>query len=133
MTDLFIPVTSLADLDAALARSAHGPIILFKHSPTCGISAQAHADLMDWLPHTGHDVPAYLVQVRAHREVSDAVTDRFRVRHESPQLLVIDGGTVHWHGSHWHVNAREVAAALAKRPMYASRTGRVPGSQEALP
>lgn len=133
MTDPFIPVTTLDDLDAALARSAHGPIILFKHSPTCGISAQAHADLMDWLPQAEHDVPAYLVQVRAHREVSDAVSARFRVRHESPQVLVIDEGTVRWHGSHWHVNAREVAAALRNRPMYASRTGRAPGSQEALP
>lgn len=114
MTDPFVPLTSVELLDVALARSVDEPIILFKHSPTCGISAQAHAELSGWLGAADRDVPAYIVHVRAHRGVSDEVARRFHLRHESPQVLVIDGGTVCWQGSHWHVNAREVGEAVER-------------------
>ena len=33
------PLESLEQLDAAIARSAETPVLLFKHSTTCGTSA----------------------------------------------------------------------------------------------
>jgi bacillithiol system protein YtxJ len=44
--------------------------------------------------------------------VSNAVADRFRIRHESPQIVLVEDGAVRWHRSHWHVNGREVQQAL---------------------
>ena len=41
MLPRFLPLSTLHDLDDALAASMAGPVLLFKHSPTCGTSAMA--------------------------------------------------------------------------------------------
>jgi len=112
VTDPFLPLRDLDALEAALARAEREPIIIFKHSPTCGTSAQAWHDLSGWLATREAGVPAYLVDVRARRALSAAIAGRLGIRHESPQLLLVHGGVVRWHGSHWHVNALEVQTAL---------------------
>lgn len=120
MTSVFRHLTDLTDLETALMGADRGPILIFKHSTTCGISAQAHEALSEWLEERASSIPAYLVEVRQHRAVSRAIAERFGVRHESPQALVVEGHTVRWSGSHFHVNAREVEAALqtaAARPL----------------
>jgi len=100
-------------LEAALAESQRRPVLLFKHSATCGISAQAHESLEQWLAGQADPPPVYVIEVRTHRPLSAAVAQRFAIRHESPQVLLVDHGSVTWHASHFHVNGREVAAALA--------------------
>ena len=112
VTEPFLTLTDLTALEAALDQSHGQPILIFKHSATCGISAQAHHELAQWHSRQGQPIQAFLIHVRRHRDVSDAVTDRFRIRHESPQVLLVESGAVQWHGSHWHVNGREVQQAL---------------------
>jgi bacillithiol system protein YtxJ len=112
VTDPFLPLTDLSALEAALARSQVEPILIFKHSATCGISAQAHYELAEWRARHGSRAMMYKIDVRSHRDVSNAVADRFRIRHESPQIVLVEDGAVRWHRSHWHVNGREVQQAL---------------------
>lgn len=104
---VFQPLTSAADLDAALARSRTTPIILFKHSQTCGISHMARASLVDGA------VPAPVLEVVVQRDrpLSDAIASRFGIRHESPQVFVIADGAVIWHSSHSGVSGSRVTAA----------------------
>ena len=80
--------------------SETGPVVLFKHSNRCGVSTIAKRSLEnDW--HEGYrGIPFYHIDVIADRAVSNAVADRFDIRHESPQMLVIHNGTVHDHASH---------------------------------
>ena len=42
-----------------------------------------------------------LIVVQHARPVSNAVVERFGVRHESPQALLLRDGRVVWHASHW--------------------------------
>lgn len=112
VTQPFVPLPDLAALEAALSAAAREPVLIFKHSATCGISAQAHDELAAWLRDHQVRVPAFIVHVRESRAVSTAIAERFAVRHESPQVLLVHGGTVHWHASHWHVTGREVQQAL---------------------
>ena len=116
VTRTFLPLPDMAALDAAIDRSATHPIVIFKHSPSCGISAQAQEELLDWMAASGGEVPVYLVRVREHRDMSNAIAARFGIRHESPQVLVVEDGAVRWHGSHFHVNAQELQAALQGIP-----------------
>ena len=103
----FQPLTSAADLDAALARSRTTPVILFKHSQTCGISHMARASLVDGaLP-----APVLEVVIQRDRPLSDAIASRFGIRHESPQVFVIADGAVIWHSSHSGVSGSRVTAA----------------------
>jgi thioredoxin 1 len=108
------PLGNLLDLDAALARAESEPIVIFKHSPTCGISAQASADIDEMLERAALPLPLYVVSVRANREVSDAITKRFGIRHESPQVLLVHRGEVLWHASHFRVNAAGIQSAVAR-------------------
>jgi bacillithiol system protein YtxJ len=105
---------SLEDLDAAIAASFSRPVVLFKHSPTCGTSAMAHEEIDEWLAGPPLGADAYVVPVQASRPVAQAIASTFHVRHESPQVLLIVQGEVKWHASHFHVNAAEIRAALGR-------------------
>ena len=108
------PLENLDDLATALERARQAPILLFKHSHTCGLSAQAYAELADLLATGDLPVDVYLVSVRASPDVSSAVAARFGVRHESPQVLLVHGDAVLWHGSHFRVTASQIRAALER-------------------
>ena len=107
------PLTELTAVDALLGESQQRPIVLFKHSPTCGISAHVHHNLMPLVHDETLDADWYVISVRAHRDVSDAIADRLKVWHASPQVIVLRNGAVVWHGSHFGVSARSVLRALS--------------------
>jgi len=80
---------SVAELDAVTEASQNGPVLLFKHSVTCPISARAQEQFVG----VG-GVPRYALVVQYAAEVSEAVTEKFGAEHASPQLLVIEKGDV---------------------------------------
>jgi bacillithiol system protein YtxJ len=105
-------VERVDDLDGLLAASGEQPLLLFKHSYSCGVSAEALDQLIDHL-NDGTDVARYaMVTVQTHRDVSNAVTVRLGVRHETPQAILIRGGRVIWTASHFRVSALEIQKAL---------------------
>lgn len=108
----FHPVTDLPALDAALARTATAPLLLFKHSATCGRSAEAYEEVALLVDDPAWQTAVGLVVVQTSRDVSHAIAARFAIRHESPQALLVADGQVRWHGSHHHVNRREIRAAI---------------------
>lgn len=110
----FRSLTTAAELDAALELSSTVPIVVFKHSPTCGISAQAFESISEWLAGTPVAAEFFVLPVQASRSLSTALSQKFGIRHESPQALVIDRGEVVWHGSHFRATATSIAAALDK-------------------
>jgi bacillithiol system protein YtxJ len=107
-------LSTTGELEQAIAGSASRPIVIFKHSPTCGISAQAFESIVESLEGKAPDVDWFIVPVQASRAVSTELARRFAIRHESPQALVIDRGEVVWHGSHFRATATSIAAALDK-------------------
>lgn len=110
----FRTLSTAAELELALERSSQVPIVIFKHSPTCGISAQALESISEWLSAASPAAEFFLVPVQASRALSTTLAQKFSIRHESPQALVIDGGQVVWHGSHFRATAGSIAAALDK-------------------
>lgn len=80
---------SVAELDAVAEASQNGPVLLFKHSVTCPISARAQEQFVG----VG-GVPRYALVVQYAAEVSEAVAEKFGVEHASPQLLIIEKGDV---------------------------------------
>lgn len=105
---------TLEELDAAIAASFSRPVIIFKHSSTCGTSMMAHEEIDELLAGPPFDAGVYVLSVHASRPVAQAIASRFGVRHESPQVLVLRNGGVAWHASHFHVNVKEIRAALAR-------------------
>jgi bacillithiol system protein YtxJ len=107
------PLCDLDELDKALFDSHAQPLLLFKHSYTCGISAEALDELR---AHIGDQAPPAvkyaMVTVQTHRDVSNEIAERLGVRHETPQAILVQGGRVLWSASHFRVNAAELSKAV---------------------
>jgi len=109
MTNGFIELRDVAALDDFLARSNGNPVIIFKHSDSCGISSRAYTQ-MSWL-----ERPVGLVTVQQARAVSDEIGKRMGLAHETPQVMIISNGKVAWTASHGQVKAAAVEAALREQ------------------
>ena len=111
----------IEQLDHLLSESHTRPLLLFKHSFSCGVSAEALDELID---HLNADIvaagvpdPRYaIVTVQTHRDVSNAVSTKLGVRHETPQALLIRDGRVIWSASHFRVTAEAMKKALTSAP-----------------
>jgi len=111
----------IEQLDRLLSESHTRPLLLFKHSFSCGVSAEALDELID---HLNADIvaagvpdPRYaIVTVQTHRDVSNAVSSKLGVRHETPQALLIRDGRVIWSASHFRVTAEAMKKALTSAP-----------------
>lgn len=98
-----------AELEAALAAPR---FLLFKHSPTCPISAAAFAEYEAW----AGEHPAFptgWVEVIQERPLARAVAERTGIQHESPQALLFEAGRVAWHASHSAITAVSLERAVA--------------------
>ena len=108
-------LTHLSDLDmldAAIDESRERPVLLFKHSRTCGISAEALDELRSHLER-GPIAAAYkVITVQSHRRISDEVADRLGVRHETPQAILLRDGRPVWKASHFRITADELNRAI---------------------
>jgi bacillithiol system protein YtxJ len=106
MGNNFRPVEDGAALDALLARSHEGPVLLFKHSNTCPISAHAYRQMQEVKS------PVSIVVVQQSRDISREVESRTGVQHETPQALVLRKGQAVWSASHFEITADAVERAL---------------------
>lgn len=107
-------IHGLDELDRMLAATGDRPLLLFKHSHTCGTSAEALDELVAHLNERPADASYAMVTVQTHREVSNAVARKLGVRHETPQALLVRDGRVVWSASHFHVTASAVEEALTR-------------------
>lgn len=100
---------SFASAEALATRA--GRTIVYKHSPTCSLCSWSIHVLGKLAEQDG--VTLELVDVLSQRPLSRDLEAHFGVRHESPQILVVDDGKVTWHASHRGVAPERVRAALA--------------------
>ena len=99
------PLSDIAALEAAIAESLERPVLLFKHSRTCGISCEAFDELQMHLSMAPYEAAYKLITVQSHRRVSDEASSRLGVRHETPQAILIKDGRVVWNASHFSITA----------------------------
>ena len=102
----FSPVSDAAALEELFARSHTEPVLLFKHSTACPISARAHKQMEEV------KTPVSIVVVQDSRGLSQQVAERTGVRHETPQALVLRNGRVVWNASHFDITADVVEQAV---------------------
>ena len=101
------------DLEQLLAQSKNDPVLIFKHSTQCPISSQAYDEFTDFAEGV-RNLVCGAVLVIENRKLSNAIAERFGVRHESPQALLIKDGRVVWHASHWSITSDSLSDALVQ-------------------
>ncbi|WGK64824.1 bacillithiol system redox-active protein YtxJ [Croceiramulus getboli] len=105
-------LTSEEELKAAIEVSHQTPVVIFKHSTTCGISRMALNRFESAYDVKESQLRPYFLDLKRFREISNAVAEQLEVRHESPQLLLLKNGTVVYHESHGSIDLEEVKAKL---------------------
>jgi len=102
----FVSVTEMQQLEELFKLSQEKPVVIFKHSTTCPISAAAYQQ-MERMPSE-----VSLIVVQRSRELSRTVEERTGIRHESPQAIILREGRAAWHASHWNITAEAVETAV---------------------
>jgi len=87
-----------------------GKQLLLKHSTTCPISAKAHDEFHAFLKDT--DTSAAIVHVIEDRPLSNQITGDFGIKHESPQVFLVEDGEVRWNTSHWKITKTALQEAI---------------------
>ena len=107
-----IELSTEADWDKLLAESSEKPLLVFKHSTRCPVSADAHEQYQQYLKQPLPGVAYAYVDVIESRPVSNRIAETLHVKHESPQAILVYGGRAVWHDSHWRLTAEAMHAAI---------------------
>ena len=97
----WIALNSIEQLDEIEQKSNSKYQAIFKHSTRCGISSGVLRQF-ERQEDTG-EVDFYLLDLLSFRPISEEITSKFGVMHQSPQLIVLKDGAVVAHGSHYDI------------------------------
>jgi bacillithiol system protein YtxJ len=101
-------LTSAKEFDAF----AEQPVALvYKHSRRCSISVVAYQE-MEELSAAHPHVPIGIIDVHDDRAVARYVSERTRIAHHSPQVILLVSGEPAWSVTHFDVRADELAERL---------------------
>jgi bacillithiol system protein YtxJ len=94
----WIPLTTETQLAEIKESSVTRPVVIFKHSTRCSISAVAKSRLeRAAAPET---ISFYYLDLIRFRSISDRIAADYNVPHESPQVLLIRNGECVYDESH---------------------------------
>ncbi len=101
----------LGQLNEIINESTQQTIIIFKHSTRCSISRFALKQFESEFDLEDKVIPYYL-DLLNHRDVSNAIQERFGVVHQSPQLILIQGGKATYDTSHDAISVADLKRSL---------------------
>jgi bacillithiol system protein YtxJ len=105
-------ISTPAEIDAILAESHQHPVLLFKHSTRCVISATALARVeRKWKEADNVTVKPYFLDLIAHRPTSQYIAEATGVEHQSPQAIVVQNGKVVYQATHMSISYSDIMAA----------------------
>ncbi|MCF8567220.1 bacillithiol system redox-active protein YtxJ [Alicyclobacillus tolerans] len=103
-------LTTEEELNQALSAHPGKPVVIFKHSTQCPISAAAYRQVEQFV--AADTAPVYLIRVIEERPLSNYYAEHFGVRHQSPQAIVMRDGKVLWNASHYDITAKALSNAI---------------------
>ena len=107
------PLTNQNQIQDIIEESKQKPVVIFKHSTSCSISATAKGRLeRQWESAGLENVKPYYLDLLAYRPVSNQVAEIFEIDHQSPQLLLIKNGECQYDASHLGINLESIKKHL---------------------
>jgi len=107
----WITLNSASQLEQINAASAQQPVVIFKHSTRCSISAMVKSRLER--AEAPENVDFYYLDLIRHRDISNQVANDYAVEHESPQVLLIRNGQCVYDESHNGISMDELKDVIA--------------------
>ncbi|MEO0583265.1 MAG: bacillithiol system redox-active protein YtxJ [Bacteroidota bacterium] len=106
-------LTTAENLQAIIEASHERPQLIFKHSTTCGISAQALYKLESASDELTDVADVHYLDLLSYRPISNQVAQTTGVLHQSPQVILVSEGKVVHNASHFSIEPRRVIAAVS--------------------
>lgn len=102
---------NINQLNAVVDESYIHAVAIFKHSTRCSISIAAKDRVERQWIFSEEKISIYYLDLLAHRDISDKVSEISQVPHESPQLIIFKQGKVIYHVSHSGIIPRLLSEA----------------------
>ncbi|WP_312076718.1 bacillithiol system redox-active protein YtxJ [Chryseobacterium sp.] len=97
------------DLKTAIATSENKTVAIFKHSTRCFISKTILRNFeKEVSENQDNNTEFYFLDLIKFRDISNKIADDFEVRHESPQLIVFESGSVKNSASHQDISLSQI-------------------------
>ncbi len=105
----WVDLNSISQLDELEKISEDKTVAILKHSTRCGVSKMVLRMFeSDYDLDENEPVQLYFLDLISYRDISNEIADRFKVRHESPQLIVLKNREVVHHSSHQGISASKL-------------------------
>ncbi|CAH8283270.1 bacillithiol system protein YtxJ [Mariniflexile fucanivorans] len=105
----WIQLTTLEQLQEIETKSSTKTQVIFKHSTRCGISRMVLKQFEADFYLTEDHLDLYYLDLLNYRDISNEIAMKFKVLHESPQLLVIKNGETVTYESHGGINSLDLS------------------------
>jgi bacillithiol system protein YtxJ len=107
----WIEINSMDELDQAIEKSPEKPAVFFKHSTRCSISSMAlNRFENDWKEDA--DGILYFIDLIKNRDISNMLSEKADVYHQSPQVIVLKDKKAIYDASHSAISATEIIEKL---------------------
>jgi len=101
-------LSQMEQLDEIAEISKTMPVAIFKHSTRCGISKMVLRQFERSYAIEEGKLKLYFLNLLEFRDISNEVSIRFQILHQSPQLIVIRDGVAIAHASHHGIQAHQL-------------------------
>ena len=102
----FTYLESPEQFESLIERSYASPVVVFKHSNSCGTSF----DVLEQIEEIDENI--YILIVQTHRDLSNRIAEFTGHRHHSPQAFVFRDGKVVYHATHYGINPSSIKQTL---------------------
>ena len=100
----WIALTSIEQLEVLILQSSLKPALIFKHSTRCGISSMALKSFERDCDLNEENIDLYFLDLLNFRNISNAISVKLNVQHQSPQAIVVKNEQVIYHDSHSQIS-----------------------------
>ncbi|PCH49201.1 MAG: cytosolic protein [Flavobacteriaceae bacterium] len=108
----WLPLTESSPLEAIISASKTKPMLIFKHSTRCGISRMVLKSFERNYNLEDTAIDLYFLDLLNFRALSNQISKKLNVYHQSPQILVIKNEQVIYHDSHYSISIDAIKEVL---------------------
>lgn len=107
-------IIDVSQLDTIEDVSKSVPVLIFKYSTRCNLSTFMLKKFEKKFDFEEGSVLPYFLDLRAYMDISDEITTRYGVAHESPQIILLKNGRVVYYANHEHIKFEELKERVTK-------------------
>lgn len=112
VSEIWEIISDSSQIAPIIEASKEKPQLVYKHSHRCSVCFVAKGSLEQAADKIQQYADMHFLNVVHSREASNKIASDLDVRHESPQVILINQGEVVWHGSHGRINAEAILQHL---------------------